>query len=422
MLERKLWLWIVLLTLLVASCGQASPVWPGGYSSSPTQEPSPSTPTVTPEQPQTPTPLVVQPTPYMPEGVLPDRFPVLIYAVQRPQEPVQIWMLHYEEGLLREELLLNLDPLVLESEINGSPYVGYLWPRGLVPSSDGRYVAVNLEAYTGVGSHLIVELDGQEVHMPPAPVEGDVQGFLLAWVPNSDRFVWAGSDGANWGTLAIDGSGYVRFPVHDVLDVALTPTGEEVIFSKMPMDGIWAGTIDVDGSDPTPFLLAEPLPGGYVRNLSLSPDGWACAFTREHNVSYHGAGQIWIMDADGSNQGSLGPSDTYDFDLTWSPDGSTIAFVRWDDPETQILPRDLSEQISSLWLIEVANGQEHLLLSSEGEYAHWSPKWLSDGSGLIFLSNRGGEVNIWFVRADGTGLQQMTHQGGLCSEIVVLPK
>jgi Tol biopolymer transport system component len=207
--------------------------------------------------------------------------------------------------------------------------------------------------------------------------------------------------------------------VHDVLDAVVSPDGKRVIFSATPSEDIWLGAIDVDGSNLTIYPVPAPLPGRRARNLSLSPNGQACAFTWNRQVSYRGEGQVWVMDADGSNQRPLGPADTYDYDLAWSPDGRTLAFARWDSPDPDMRSTERAAWISSLWLIDVASGQERLLLSSEGQYAHWSPRWLPDGAGLVLLSTRGGAADLWFVRPDGTGLQQLTRQGGLAGEIAV---
>jgi len=73
-------------------------------------------------------------------------------------------------------------------------------------------------------------------------------------------------------------------------------------------------------------------------------------------------------------------------------------------------------------VIDAKTGEERILLASDGKYAHWSPQWLPDGSGVVFLTNRDGAVNAWFVRTDGTGLQQLTRQGGLVGGIAVAPR
>ncbi len=423
----------ILVLFLVASCGKVPTASPleerpatTGESPSltsvvqqptgkPTVEPSPSL--ITSDHP--PTPWIVEPTPFVPEELLPTNLPTIAYAVQREGQPAQLWALYYEGGLLQEKLVLDLAPDKIEKKTGLRTTLGFLRVGGLIFSPDGQYVAMNQEAYEGVGATSITRISDGEVHLPPGPIEGDVSGTLLAWIPGSERFVWAGADGANWGVLDIDGTDFVQFSTYDVLDAVVTPDGKRIIFSKIPVDGTWLGAIGVDGSDLAPFSLKEPLPGGYIRNLALSSDGQLCAFTKERAVSYHGGGQIWIMSADGSDQHSIGSANTYDFDLAWSPDNSTIAFVRMDDVALQTIPIDLSGQATSLRLIDVKSGKEQLLVPSEGNTANWSPKWLPDGSGLVFLSTRSGKTNLWFVRADGTGLQLLTHQGGLAGEVAV---
>ena len=63
------------------------------------------------------------------------------------------------------------------------------------------------------------------------------------------------------------------------------------------------------------------VPGGY--EAAWSPDGTRIAFVR----FFGGAGEIFVMNADGSGQTDLTNSPANDGDPSWSPDGTKIAFT-----------------------------------------------------------------------------------------------
>ncbi len=382
---------------------------PAGWTPPPTDTP---VPTKTPEPwtpSPTPTPWVVIPTPYAPAEALPEGFPTVVYAVQRPEQAVQLWTLRYEHGMLREELLLDLTEEVLEPRIGfGHSYIGSCWVSSLSSSPDGMHVALVLRTTEGGGIFtLIVGTDGQ-VYLPLQP-NGQGIGFL-DWFADGKKILLGGASSFRGGVSALDGTGFLPLPA--MYDAVVVSQDAKIIFST----GKRLNAINTDGSAlaslSLPFQESE---GWGLFNLTLSSSGQLIAFTwaRTPQPSDWGAGQIWVMDASGAKLQPLGAEETLAFGLEWSPDGRTIAFARWENFDMQILKTNPSALISSLWLIEAESGKERLLLPSEGQYAAWSLKWLPDGSGLVFLSNRGGDANLWFIRPDGTGLQQLTRQGGL---------
>lgn len=434
---KRLLALLVLVPLLAAGCGQVPTAVPVGQSPLPTPEsyppptergplvtptPRPTrTPQPTPEPLPTPlptwTPLVGQPTPYAPAETLPADFPAVVYFVQRPDAPPQIRTLRYEQGLLQEELTAELSPAaLLGKEVD--PYIGFGWVYQLSASPDGRRIAASFRGEGSYVATLVLGTDG-DMYVPHLPGVGGV-GFL-AWIPGTERVLV--TDWGNWGTVTGDDTDFILFPSYNVKEAVVSLDGSKAVFSAVPSEGIWLGSIDVNGCDPTALPVPDSYAGSQARNLELSPDGRTLGFTWDLKVRlYPGTGPIWLINADGSNLRLLGPGNTDDFHLDWSPDGRTIAFARWENTEIALPePYNLDIVVSSLWFMDVGSGQERLLLSSEGHYANWSPKWLPDGSGLVFLSDRGGEVNVWFIRRDGTGLQQLTRQGGLVGEIAVLP-
>jgi len=126
-----------------------------------------------------------------------------------------------------------------------------------------------------------------------------------------------------------------------------------------------------------------------------SPDGSKIAFW-----SYRAATRdVWVMNADGSNQTNL--SNTYDMELgpVWSPDGSKIAYDRAD--EIYVMNADGSGQIN------LTNDP-----AMDG-LCGWSP----DGSKIAFVSQRdfdgdiyvSEEHEIYVMNADGSDARRLTN-------------
>ena len=110
----------------------------------------------------------------------------------------------------------------------------------------------------------------------------------------------------------------------------------------------------------------------YERHVSWSPDGTRLAFVRL------GEG-LYVADADGSGATLLAPFDDAAGPPAWAPDGTAIAFAA--DGGVYTVP---------------SGGGTPTQLSDDGRAPAWSP----DGT-LIGFSN---DVGIWVVNPDGTGM------------------
>jgi dipeptidyl aminopeptidase/acylaminoacyl peptidase len=81
------------------------------------------------------------------------------------------------------------------------------------------------------------------------------------------------------------------------------------------------------------------------------------------------------------------------FGLEWagdpeiSPDGRTVAYVR----QTNDIMADKSR--STIWLVDVATGQQHPLLAGAGSY--FSPRWSPDGTRLAYAAAEGGSPQLY---------------------------
>jgi Tol biopolymer transport system component len=145
---------------------------------------------------------------------------------------------------------------------------------------------------------------------------------------------------------------------------------------------IWV--MDADGSNQTRLthttLPQETWP-------TWSPDGAHIAYTSNALDDFQ---DIWVMDADGSNQTRLTPTTGFDAFPEWSPDGTKIAFS-----SDRSAPDDI-------WVIDADGGDPTRLTT--GAKVDERPDWAPDGSSIAFSRNG----NIWVMDADGSNETQLT--------------
>jgi Tol biopolymer transport system component len=113
-----------------------------------------------------------------------------------------------------------------------------------------------------------------------------------------------------------------------------------------------------------------------------------------------GDGHICVMNADGSGSVDLTPTTSGNYNPTWSPAGSKIAFTRFHD-----------DNVSDIYAMN-ADGTGLTQLTDDGvlnDYAAWSP----DGTKLAFDTNDEtdpeSKVEIHLINADGTGHVALTN-------------
>jgi TolB protein len=124
---------------------------------------------------------------------------------------------------------------------------------------------------------------------------------------------------------------------------------------------------------------------------SWSPDGNQIIFSSTRDG---GDDEIYVMNADGSNQTRLTNNPGHDAGARWAPDGKRIAFDsnRDGNYEIYVMNSDGSNQIR--------------LTNDPGEDI--GPSWSPDGKRIAFSSNRAGTWQIYLMYSDGSGVKQLT--------------
>jgi Tol biopolymer transport system component len=175
-----------------------------------------------------------------------------------------------------------------------------------------------------------------------------------------------------------------------------SPDGERIVFTRFPPGG------------EAPEVCVMPTLGGEVTPVlewatraSWSPDGTqlACLLWRPPEPQ-----TLVTVDAAGRDQRVLLRADSaYPFlrGFAWSPDGSSLAAAR-----------STGGLASEVWLVPVGGGQARRAWSDAPGVFSGDPRFAADGSGIVYISNRGGADNIWFMPLEGGQPLQLTSGAG----------
>jgi Tol biopolymer transport system component len=206
-----------------------------------------------------------------------------------------------------------------------------------------------------------------------------------------------------------DGTNETRLTTDPGRDIhpRLSPDGKRVTFTRRPLiGGVSEETIYVmDPEDVAPadgsgdnLVKLTPAPSPNFQS-AYSPDGTQLVFVRQEPPGSDN--EIWVMNADGTKPVQLTHNDALDSRPVFSPDGTKIAYQRLDPGSDDRSRRQLDVYIMN------ADGTQQTRLTTTPQVDS-NPSFSPDGETIAFDSTRIGAADIYVMNTDGTDQTRLT--------------
>jgi Tol biopolymer transport system component len=153
--------------------------------------------------------------------------------------------------------------------------------------------------------------------------------------------------------------------------------------------------------------------GVYTAEGTLSPDGQTIVFTSLKD----GDLDIYTMNVDGTNVRRLTTTPGYDGGPFFSPDGTKIVYRAWHPTDTALTTyqsllkqRLVRPNRMEIWVMNADGSNQHQITTLGG--ANFAPFFTPDGQRIIFSSNhkepRSRNFDLYLMNLDGSNLEQVT--------------
>ena len=200
------------------------------------------------------------------------------------------------------------------------------------------------------------------------------------WSPASKQFLFSHGSGVGLYTIGADGGQKTQLASR-VAYFSISPSGQRIAVQTIEERPPQIGTMNIDGSG---YAQLTNEPDYQLGHPTWSPDGRRIAYLRSD--------AYWVIGAQGGDPSILIPPGLVPsiYDCSWSS-------------QSRYLVCSTLEQKPALYLVDLETNSASKLLDEGG----WFPRWSPDGSQIAFERDH----QVWVVKADGSGLRQLTTEG-----------
>lgn len=195
-----------------------------------------------------------------------------------------------------------------------------------------------------------------------------------------------------------------------IIEQSVQPTADAIEpMSEIDSDSPeLSASLDVSDAYPAPNESAYPAPvenSAPTQGSSQTTQSLAVAIDSNlwttGQLLFHSNAQNQVYEVYVANQGgikSLTRAFLPSVEAIASPDGATIAFTVYPDPDS-----------TKIFLMDADGSNKRIITDGLDSSYDWRPTWSPDGRQILFVSNHTGHIDVFKVNIDGTEVVNLTN-------------